>query len=556
MEAGAQAAGDPEAAGSRDAREDPGPWLVDPAEAAREVDEIFERFDSPETPGCAAAASRKGQPLLSRAYGMADLEHSIPNTPASLFEAGSVSKQFTATAAVLLHLDGELDLDDDVRDYLPRVPDYGETITIRHLITHTSGLRDWGSVAAISGWGRSERSHRHEHVLEIIERQSEINFPPGTRYSYSNSGYNLLAMLVEEVSGRSLEAFTRDRIFEPLAMTNTQWRSDYRRIVPGRSTAYSQLGDRRFEIDRPIEHVYGNAALLTTVGDLLLWNRALATGEALGDDFTRLMHEPGVLRDGNEIHYAMGLQLLESLGRPVVQHTGATSGYRAYLARFPGNELSVAVLCNVASANPGALGEAVAAVLLGAEEDEEETPEGIDLPGETLESLTGPYRSTLNQDHMRIILDQGTLKVENGADLIPLSESEFHEAGTGRLFRFGSEEGQARGDLRVVVAQGYQEERFVEEQPFDPSEEELEAFTGLYESEDARTGLDVRLEDGRLTARRPVADPLTLEPIYRDGFQAPEFGILRFLRDEEGEVTDVVHSRGRVYGMVFVRVDE
>jgi CubicO group peptidase (beta-lactamase class C family) len=166
-----------------------------PLGAPAGLDGIFADWDSPSTPGCAVGAERGGELVLSRAWGMADLEHGIANSPATIFEAGSVSKQFTAAAVVLLALDGALSLDDDVRGYVPELPDYGQTITIRHLLHHTSGLRDWGSVASLSGWGRGERSHTHDHVLDILARQSALNYEPGESYSYTNSGYNLLAMI-------------------------------------------------------------------------------------------------------------------------------------------------------------------------------------------------------------------------------------------------------------------------------------------------------------------------------------------------------------------------
>jgi len=279
-----------------------------PADANLRVDSIFAPWNSVRSPGCAVAVAQHGLTVLSRAYGMADLEHDVPNTPATIFEGGSVSKQFTAAAVILLVLDGKLSLDDDVREYVPEVPDYGATITLRHLLTHTSGLRDWGSVADISGWGRQNRTHTHAHVLDIVSRQSALNFPPGQEHSYCNTGFNLLAIVVGRVSGIPFAEFSRQRIFEPLGMTNTQWRDDYTRIVKGRSTAY-QVNDDRVSIMRPIEDVHGNGGILTTVGDLLIWNEALTDGRLGGPEFIRLMHEQGRLNDGRQITYAAGLYI-------------------------------------------------------------------------------------------------------------------------------------------------------------------------------------------------------------------------------------------------------
>lgn len=248
-----------------------------PQAVAARVDAAFQRWSSAAAPGCAVGVSKDGQLSFARAYGMADLEHDVRNTPQTIFEAGSVSKQFTAAAVVMLALDGKLSLDDDVRKYLPEVPEYGRTIRIRHLLNHTSGLRDWGSVAGISGWGRGVRVHNHAHVLDIVSRQRALNFDPGHEYSYSNTGFNLLAVIVERVSGMSFADFSRQRIFEPVGMKHTQWRDDYTRIVKGRAQAYSQRGNS-FAVDMPFENVHGNGGLLTTVEDLLIWTENLETG--------------------------------------------------------------------------------------------------------------------------------------------------------------------------------------------------------------------------------------------------------------------------------------
>jgi CubicO group peptidase (beta-lactamase class C family) len=335
-----------------------------PQDATQRLDQVFRSWNGTATPGCAVGVARDGRTVVERAYGLADLEHAVPNTPATIFEAGSVSKQFTAAAVVLLALDGMLSLDDDIRKYIPEIPDYGPTITLRHLLTHTSGLRDWGSVAAIAGWGRSERTHTHAHVLDILSRQRALNFEPGAQYSYSNSGYNVLAVVVERVSGMSFADFSRARIFEPVGLAHTQWRDDYRRIVPGRASAYAPRGGG-FAIDRPIEHVHGNGGLLTTVGDLLVWNEALASGRIGGPRFVELMHQHGVLNDGERIDYASGIRVARYHNVAEVSHTGSTGGYRAFLARYPDQQLGVAVLCNAGSVNPGSVGHFVADIFLG-----------------------------------------------------------------------------------------------------------------------------------------------------------------------------------------------
>jgi CubicO group peptidase (beta-lactamase class C family) len=241
---------------------------ADPRAAADpRIDDIFAKWTAA-TPGCAVGLARDGRIVLEKGYGMADLEHAVPNAGDTIFEAGSVSKQFTAAAVLQLAAEHKLSLDDPARKYIPELPDYGTPLTIRHMLTHTSGLRDWGSVAGIGGWPRTTRVYTHAHVLEIVGRQRALNFAPGTSWSYSNTGYNLAAIIVARVSGLSFAEFCRQRLFEPLGMTHTSWRDDHTRIVKNRAIAYGEAGDG-FHTLMPFEDVYGNGGLLTTVGDLL-----------------------------------------------------------------------------------------------------------------------------------------------------------------------------------------------------------------------------------------------------------------------------------------------
>lgn len=318
------------------------------------VSRVFARWDSVSAPGCAVGIDRAGAPRFARAFGSADLEYDIPNKPETIFEAGSISKQFTAAATVLLALDGKLNLADDVRKYVPELPTYDRTITIRHLLNHTSGLRDWGEIAAIAGWPRGARAHTHDDVLDILSHQRALNYPPGDRYSYTNSGYNLLAIIVSRVSGQPFATFTQERLFKPLGLTNTSWRDDYRRIVKGRAQAYSRSRSGAWQLEMPFEYVHGNGGLLTTVGDLLTWTAMLDKPTEGWKAMVDSMHVRGVLTNGDTITYALGLMVGPYRGLPRVEHSGATAGYRADLLRFPGRGLAIAVLCNAANANPGA----------------------------------------------------------------------------------------------------------------------------------------------------------------------------------------------------------
>lgn len=320
------------------------------APAADPIDELFSQFSSPGTPGCSVAAAKAGETLLERAYGSANLEHGVANTTATVFEAGSASKQFTAAAILLLAAEGKLALTDDVRKYVPELPAYGDTITIDHLLNHTSGLRDWRFVFGVAGWLPGTRVHSNADALEAVKRQRGLNHRPGAEYAYTNTGYTLAAIIVERVSGKSLAAFTSERIFAPLGMTNTRWRDDFREVVKGRAIAYGREKGRFFQ-DMPFENAYGAGGLLTTPRDLLIWNAALDSAR-LGPSVTAQLQEQSVLNDGTKSIYARGLMVERYRGAAEIGHGGITSGYRAFVARYPEHRLSVVVLCNAGYVNP------------------------------------------------------------------------------------------------------------------------------------------------------------------------------------------------------------
>ena len=415
------------------------------------VDPVFSRWTR-QSPGCAVGVSKGGTAVLQKAYGMADLEHDIANTPDTIFEAGSVSKQFTAAAVLLLAKDGKLVIDDPVRKYVPELPDYGAPLTIRHILQHVSGLRDWGEVAAIAGWPRTTRVHTHAHVLDILSRQKALNFPSGTQYSYSNSGYNLAAIIVSRVSGKSFADFSRERIFEPLGMTRTSWRDDFTRIVKDRAIAYSPSGNS-FRINMPFENVHGNGGLLTTVGDLLKWNENFAQPKIGDAALVKLQQEPGRFNDGKPHEYAMGLFVRPYKGLPEVGHSGSTAGYTAHLTRFPEQHLSVAVLCN--SSNGGAtqsamrvaelyLGDAIKAMTTTAQGERPARPQSTYKadPGD-LALYVGRYYSDEAEVTFDVALEGEALVIKRRPDTVirlrPTAKDEFAgQPGSYKFIRGGN----------------------------------------------------------------------------------------------------------------------
>jgi CubicO group peptidase (beta-lactamase class C family) len=284
---------------------------------------------------------------------MANLEHDIPITPASIFHVASVSKQFTAASIMLLAADGKLSLDDDIRKHLPEIPDYGHPITIRHLLTHTSGLRDQWDLLIMARGGRFEENRITESdVLEIVVRQKGLNFTPGTEYLYSNTGYTLAGTIVRRVSGKSLRTFADERIFRPLGMTSTHFHDDYTMIVPGRAAGYGRTGTG-WRVSLPNYDTYGATSLFTTVGDLLKWEANHARPVVGSDAMLRAMATSATLANGDTTTYGLGLATSLFRGVRLVGHGGADAGYRTWSGRVPEHGLALVVLCNASSANPG-----------------------------------------------------------------------------------------------------------------------------------------------------------------------------------------------------------
>jgi CubicO group peptidase (beta-lactamase class C family) len=487
----------------------PAQKLAPPPDARDRVDRVFSRFNRADGPGCAVAASVDGATAVVAAYGMADLEHDVALRPDSIFEAGSVSKQFTAAAVLLLAQQGKLSLDDPVRKYFPELPDYGAPLTVRHLLHHTSGLRDWGSIEAIAGWPRTTRAYTHAHVLDILSRQRALNYPPGTEYSYTNSGYNLAAILVQRVSGKSLSEFTREAIYTPLGMRSTSWRDDFRRVVKGRAIAYMEGGAAPRQL-MPFEDVHGNGGMLTTVEDLLKWNRNFTTFTVGGRAFVEQQLQQPKLADGRTLAYAAGLMIQRYSGHNEVSHSGTTAAYNAWLGRYPDDGLSVAVLCNSSAANGTQLGRSVADIFL-------EDPPPARLTPDSPAARPGMYRSL--RDH----------------SAIQVTASSRNEFTGGRMRVPGALDG---GEWYERV------------EPWIPTPAELASLAGEYSSDEAEVTLRVALENARLVVHRRPGAAIALTPTYRDAFSS-SLGTLRFLRNSSGVVTSLSVSESRVWDLPF-----
>lgn len=517
------------------------------------IDQLFSRWNNA-TPGVSVAIERDGKMIYHKAFGLADLEHAAPNTTETIFEAGSVSKQFTAAAILLLAGEGKLSLDDDIRKYIPELPVYDKPITIRHCMNHTSGLKDWGSVGALSGWPRTTRVYTLDLAMQIICRQKSLNFSPGSEYSYSNSGYTLMVATVERVSKMTLAEFTRTRLFEPAGMKHTRWRDNFREVIPGRAVAYRHRAGV-YEQEMPFEHVHGHGGLLTTTEDLIRWNHQLATPTLGGKEIVTLREQQGTLTNGQKISYAGGLFVSSHNGFREVSHTGATAGYRAYLGWFPEKKLAVALLSNDASFNPGGFGSQVADIFLGKERTAPPLDRpGLEVPETVLKRFEGIYRSIRNFDTFTLTLKEGKLWSKDKALTVLHPDTLYSDRRYWVLKKNGQVLVKTTGDTSTYTRVRKPETAF-------PSGtyaiataylKYLESLAGVYHSNEADATYRAEVRDGALWLNMVPPGPWKLEPVFYDGFTV-DGDLYEFKRNKKGQVVGLEVNVSRAERVMFLK---
>jgi len=521
------------------------------------VDRVFDAYARPGMPGCALGVYRDGRMLYSHGYGLANIADATPITPKTIFDIGSTSKQFTATSIILLAQQGKLSLDDDVRRFIPELPRYQKTITIRHLLHHTSGIRDYIGLLTLGGVDISGRATAKQ-TLDAIVRQKALNFEPGTEHLYSNSGYFLLSQIVERVSGKSMRAFAEENIFRPLGMTSTHYRDDPSTPLPGGATSYSPTSSG-FNINLSKWEQTGDGAVNTTVEDLLRWDNNFYDPKVGGPRLLEELHRTGKLDDGTALTYAAGLTVDQFRGLKSVSHGGAWMGFRAELQRFPDQRFSVATLCNVANSNPTALARSVAAIYLA--DHLAPTPVAtpaapapravVTLTNAELQQWVGNYVSTANGSPRVIVIEGNKLVATVGqtrVELAPHSASEFtvilganavllrFERGPeGRRIRqwIGGQEGPAFDEMTATA-------------PVSP------AFAGTYQSDELAASFTIVVADEALQVKLPSGMTATLRRI-RDGVFVGGGTTLRFDGPRDGRIAGFELDQGRVRGIRFTR---
>lgn len=422
-----------------------------PDARTRAVDSLFTGWAKSGTPGCGVGVIRDGQFVYRADYGTADLARGTPIRAGTTYYMASVSKQFAAAAVALASLQGHLSLDDEVRKYVPELPAYATGITVRHLVHHTSGLRDYLGLLGLAG--RLDAVHDDDAVVHLIGQQRALNFPAGSRYSYSNSGYMLLSVVLKRATGRSLRAFTQQEMFGPLGMRDTYFYDDHTAPHPAgdrRAIGYQPARGNGFEsgVFSNFEQV-GDGGLFSTVEDVLRWDQNFYDGRVGGPRFLDLIHSTGRLTDGTSLEYAFGLQVTSYGGLRLVTHGGSFMGYRTVIHRFPDQRFSTVVLCNLGTASPEQLGSAIADIYLA------------DALHQAQQEFAGDYRSDELDIVRRISIREGRLFVHDASGEIPLrSQGKDVYVMRGATIRFTRQDGRVNGfDLDQGVMRGLRFDR-------------------------------------------------------------------------------------------------
>jgi CubicO group peptidase (beta-lactamase class C family) len=540
------------------------------------VDKLFAQWDKPDSAGCAIGVVKDRKLIYAHGYGMADLEHNVPITPRSAFDIASMSKQFTAMAILLLVQQGKISLDDDVRKYVPEVPDYGVTIAVRHLLYHTSGLRNHFLLNQLSGWRWGDLETRAD-ALDTVARQKELNFKPGEEHSYTNTGYFLLGEIVQRVSGLSLRDFADRNIFKPLGMSDTQIHDDVALIIKNRAWGYGAGKDGAWVNNITRFEETGDSNMYTSIEDLARWDQNFYDGKVGGEAVIRQMLKPGTLDNGRPIGYAAGLRLGEYKGLKLVWHAGSSTSRSEYL-RFPDQHFSVFCLCNTGAIDPSALARQVADIYLDGLLKPEPTggppsPEArakaaaevnafikehsISVPEEKLSGLAGFYVNPDDGNARRLIMKDGKLMfgiTGAGGQLAPIGENRFLLAGVPQRLEISFKEPWP-GTRLMAISSRPDSTPFIlvyaGTEPANPAG--MAEYAGTYQSAEADATVTMAVWNNKLVLRtrkfeepRPPGDTgsahgwFPLDATCADAFKNQWIALLRFTRDSKKQITGFV----------------
>lgn len=515
-----------------------------PDSLSKKVDAIFAEYDHTNSPGCAVAILKDGKIIYKRGYGMSNMEYNIAISPSSIFHIASISKQFTAAAIVRLSLEGKLSLDDDIRKYIPEVPDFGHLITFNNLIHHTSGIRDQWSLQRLAGW-RPDDLITEKDILDMLTRQKALNFLPGEEYLYCNTGFTLAAIAVKRITGVSLREYADSVFFKPLGMTNTHFHSDHAEITPNRTSAYSKDDKGIWKISIPVFDNYGATSLFTTVEDLAKWDENFYTKKAGGEAFINLMQATGELNNKTPQTYAAGLVVSNYKGYKTVGHSGADAGYRSNMIRFPDEHFSVVILANLAGINPSLLSYKVADLFL---KDKSIPKPTFKTDNNIVKGWAGDYFEMSTQSLLKLSFKNE--KLSSGVtDFIATGNSTFNVPNSSSTLTFTGDSSTA---LLELFTEGAGKSTYQKVTKMVLPAAKLEEYKGIFYSAELDTKYEVFIKDSSLQVKRPRYDDIKVEPLLKDIFTGNL--IIRFQRNKKDKIEGFYLSAGRVRNLYFERL--
>lgn len=517
---------------------------------SQQVDQLFATFNQPGSPGCSVGAIRDGNFVYRKSFGEASLELSVPLTSASVFYLGSIAKQFTAASIVLAAEQKHLSLDDDVHKYLPELPDYGRPITLRQMLHQTSGFRDFLDLVVISGRNPSDLGAPVD-ILKLIARQKGLNNVPGEEWVYSNSNYFLLGEVIRRATGESLARFASENIFQPLGMTHTLFYDDNKLVVPNRVAAYDPGPNGSFLVDWSTTYdIVGGGGLMSSVDDLLAWDRNFYANKlgkgALADE----LQKPGVLNNGNQIDYALGLSLGDYRGLPIVEHNGALFGYHSSFLRFPQQKFSAIVLCNHAAASPEALVRKIADIYLAPDfKSEANTPvaaSGLPDPA----AFAGTYLDRRTETLYTFTAEHGNLTAW-GAVLRRIDANHFYDLGSD-VITFAIVNHLMRCSLVIPGEVYFSGDRL---DPIRVDAAALRRLAGKYYSDELDATYTLSAEKGKLIVQVGDMPAVIFDAATHDEFYSRDFRTLVFQTKGDRPIAGFKLFTQSARGIVFRRVN-
>jgi len=526
-----------------------------------QIDSIFSDFNDINKPGLVIAIEKNGKIIFSKGYGSANLEYNIPFSPTILFPVASVSKQFTVFSILLLAEQGKLSLDDDVRKYIPELSSFGETITLRHLASHTSGLRDQIYLLPIAGW-KLDDVITQENVLTVVLNQKELNFKPGDEFAYSNSGFTLLAEVVSRISGKLFAEYTQENIFEPLNMTNTFFKEDYEKVI--KNVAYSYyIENTEYKKSGENSDYVGASGMYTTVNDLSLWSSNFSKLKIGSTNIINQMNTLAVLNDGSTFGGAYGQFVSKYKGLELIDHSGVSAAFRAYLGRFPKQNISIMIFSNYISTNPKVLAMKVADVILKDKMDIidiQSTKRKINTKKITkseLEKYTGNYWNEKGNYARKIYVKNDTLMYYrakgNESPLVPIDNNRFQmldvNVDVKVKFEIANEKNMV---LTVNNGNPIISESYI---PLSDSDIETKQFIGTYYSDELQTTYNIVIKNNKLIIKQLRIGEMNLMPIKQDVFSVDKWfiDVVEFERNSKKEINGFRISNRRAKNIKFTK---